>query len=196
MHNNENRFVVVTNTYEKLAIVSEFCKNYDILWSAGTTVCEFPLTSEVHYFTKDIKEDKWILTHGSLKYFGKNEYHGNDYDTIVKCDTWELYYALSGKADVISYNEAVGIVDVEEQPDTEEITNTKRYETQSGKQLLDVFEDDLLTPDEVRGAYKFNVYKYIQRYQEKQGIKDLEKAQVYLQRLIDFETVAEYNKEP
>lgn len=70
---------------------------------------------------------------------------------------------------------------------SEDITDTKRYGLKSGKQLLQVFREDLLTDDEYRGALKFNIFKYTQRYKEKNGVKDLEKARVYLDELIDFE---------
>lgn len=69
----------------------------------------------------------------------------------------------------------------------EDIQDTKRYALKSGKQLLQVFREDLLTDDEYRGALKFNIFKYTQRYQEKNGVKDLEKARVYLDELINFE---------
>lgn len=73
------------------------------------------------------------------------------------------------------------------EPVGEDIQNTKRYGLKSGKQLLQVFREDLLTDDEYRGALKFNIFKYTQRYKEKNGVADLEKARVYLDELIDFE---------
>lgn len=69
----------------------------------------------------------------------------------------------------------------------EELQNTKRYKTNSGKQLFDVLEDDLLTYEELRGAYKFNIYKYTHRYKQKNGIKDLKKVKVYVDQLIKLE---------
>lgn len=70
---------------------------------------------------------------------------------------------------------------------SEELTNTKRYQTKSGKQLFDVLEDDLLSYEEVRGFYKANIYKYTQRYKEKNGIEDLKKVKVYVDQLIKLE---------
>ena len=32
-----------------------------------------------------------------------------------------------------------------------------------------------------------NIFKYLTRWQQKNGVEDLEKAQVYLNRLIEFE---------
>ncbi|MRB67438.1 DUF3310 domain-containing protein [Bacillus thuringiensis] len=69
----------------------------------------------------------------------------------------------------------------------EEVTNTSRYRTQSGKQLYDVLADDLLTPEEFRGSIKKDVYKYVFRYKEKGGIASLEKAKATIDVLIAYE---------
>lgn len=69
----------------------------------------------------------------------------------------------------------------------EELQNTKRYKTNSGKQLFDVLEDDLLTSEELRGFYKANIYKYTHRYKQKNGIEDLKKVKVYVDQLIKLE---------
>lgn len=69
----------------------------------------------------------------------------------------------------------------------EELQNTKRYQTNSGKQLFDVLEDDLLTYEELRGFYKANIYKYTHRYKQKNGIEDLKKVKVYVDQLIKLE---------
>lgn len=71
--------------------------------------------------------------------------------------------------------------------ESEELQNTKRYKTKSGKQLFDVLEDDLLTYEELRGFYKANVYKYTHRYKQKNGIEDLNKVKVYVDQLIKLE---------
>lgn len=71
--------------------------------------------------------------------------------------------------------------------ESEELQNTKRYQTNSGKQLFDVLEDDLLTYEELRGFYKANIYKYTHRYKQKNGIEDLKKVKVYTDQLIKLE---------
>lgn len=71
--------------------------------------------------------------------------------------------------------------------ESEELQNTKRYKTNSGKQLFDVLEDDLLTYEELRGFYKANIYKYTHRYKQKNGIEDLKKVNVYVDQLIKLE---------
>jgi hypothetical protein len=71
--------------------------------------------------------------------------------------------------------------------ESEELQNTTRYKTSSGKQLFDVLEDELLTYDELRGFYKANIYKYTHRYKQKNGIQDLKKVKVYVDQLIKLE---------
>ena len=45
-----------------------------------------------------------------------------------------------------------------------------------------------LTVEGLRGAYIWNIEKYIGRYQRKDGVKDLRKARDYLNMLIELET--------
>lgn len=47
--------------------------------------------------------------------------------------------------------------------------------------------EDVLTKEQMRGAYKFNIIKYAVRYEEKNGIEDLEKLIEYAKRLQSFE---------
>jgi hypothetical protein len=44
----------------------------------------------------------------------------------------------------------------------------------------------VMTDEEFRGFLVGNVIKYISRYQHKDGLKDLEKAQHYLSKLMDM----------
>lgn len=76
---------------------------------------------------------------------------------------------------------------MQDTPNTEELTNTERYKTGSGKQLFDVLEDDLLNYIEARGFYKANIIKYTHRYKHKGGIEDLKKVKVYIDQLIKLE---------
>lgn len=68
------------------------------------------------------------------------------------------------------------------------------YYKSNGKDLLDRFEEGLLTKDEVRGFYKGNIIKYTVRYKNKNGIEDLLKVKTYTQRLIKFERSVIVNK--
>ncbi len=45
----------------------------------------------------------------------------------------------------------------------------------------------LFTQEEMRGALRANVLKYVSRYTKKGGVEDLRKAHVYLGWLIDHE---------
>lgn len=69
----------------------------------------------------------------------------------------------------------------------ETISRPSRYQTKSGKQVLDLFKEDLLSDSEYIGFLKGNLYKYIYRYQRKNGKEDLEKAQFYLEELKNYE---------
>lgn len=42
-------------------------------------------------------------------------------------------------------------------------------------------------PEQLKGFYRINVLKYLSRYDQKNGIEDLEKADEYLKMLIDCE---------
>lgn len=69
----------------------------------------------------------------------------------------------------------------------EEIEDTDRYRTTSGKQLFDTLHDDLLSPEEYKGFLRGNIYKYVKRYEDKNGVEDLRKAIVYIEKLIELE---------
>ena len=75
------------------------------------------------------------------------------------------------------------------------IVKPDRYKGKDGKDLLQLFEESLLSDDEYKGFLKGNVYKYIKRYEVKNGKEDLEKATVYLNKLYDFEVQHEKEKQ-
>lgn len=77
----------------------------------------------------------------------------------------------------------------------ENIVKPERYCGKDGKDLLQLFEESLLTDDEYKGFLKGNVYKYVKRYEFKNGKEDLEKATVYLNKLCDFEVQHEKEKQ-
>lgn len=60
------------------------------------------------------------------------------------------------------------------------------YYQNNGINLFDNFEI-MFSDDEFRGFLKGNIFKYIIRYKLKNGIEDLNKAQTYLNRLIQLE---------
>ena len=57
------------------------------------------------------------------------------------------------------------------------------YRLDNGKDLFDLFEDGMITKDQVIGFYKANIIKYVVRFEEKNGEEDLDKAITYLDRL-------------
>lgn len=61
--------------------------------------------------------------------------------------------------------------------------NHPSHYTSKGKEFLDTAKD-LLSEEEFKGALKFNIYKYLHRYELKNGVEDLLKAEFYLKRLI------------
>lgn len=67
----------------------------------------------------------------------------------------------------------------------EDINRPKRYSGRSGD-LLDGFENDILSHDEMIGAYKMNIIKYVARFDKKNGLEDLNKACVYISRLMNY----------
>lgn len=77
----------------------------------------------------------------------------------------------------------------------ENIVKPDRYKGKDGKDLLQLFEESLLSDDEYKGFLKGNVYKYLKRYEHKNGKEDLEKATVYLNKLYDFEARHEKEKQ-
>ena len=77
----------------------------------------------------------------------------------------------------------------------ENIVLPVRYKGKDGKDLLQLFEESLLTDEEYKGFLKGNVYKYLKRYEHKNGKEDLEKATVYLNKLCDFEVQHEKEKQ-
>ena len=75
------------------------------------------------------------------------------------------------------------------------IVKPDRYIGKDGKDLLQLFEESLLSDEEYKGFLKGNVYKYLKRYEHKNGKEDLEKATVYLNKLYDFEVQHEKEKQ-
>lgn len=57
----------------------------------------------------------------------------------------------------------------------------------SGKNDLISNTADTVEPDEFREVMKFNIKKYITRYDKKNGVQDLNKAVEYLMRLKEWE---------
>ncbi|MFT8407931.1 DUF3310 domain-containing protein [Liquorilactobacillus satsumensis] len=61
------------------------------------------------------------------------------------------------------------------------------YHGADGKDLFDRFEAGMMSRDEVVGFYKGNIIKYVVRHEGKNGVEDLGKAKIYIERLAEFE---------
>ncbi len=55
------------------------------------------------------------------------------------------------------------------------------------KETIERIQDNL-TPEEFKGYLKGNILKYLDRYENKNGVEDLKKANWYLIKLIEIET--------
>lgn len=62
------------------------------------------------------------------------------------------------------------------------------YYKPNGKDLFEIMQDGLLTEAEFRGFMKGNIFKYVTRYERKNGSEDLEKAMTYLAELSAHES--------
>tara|TARA_S200002703_G_scaffold12674_1_gene11266 strand:+ start:524 stop:745 length:222 start_codon:yes stop_codon:yes gene_type:complete len=61
--------------------------------------------------------------------------------------------------------------------------NHPDHYTAGSKEFLDIAKD-FLSEEQFKGALIFNIFKYLFRYERKNGIEDLLKAEFYLKRLI------------
>lgn len=69
------------------------------------------------------------------------------------------------------------------------------YYKSNGHDLIWQFEMGLLTRDELIGFFKGNVFKYVTRFEQKNGLEDLEKAEFYLKSLKEFVYKKEINND-
>lgn len=49
------------------------------------------------------------------------------------------------------------------------------------------YAEENFSPEELKGFYRLNVFKYVTRYDKKNGVEDLQKANDYLQKLVELE---------
>lgn len=77
---------------------------------------------------------------------------------------------------------------------TSNVNHPSHY-NQGGKETIEILKD-FLTENEFKGFLKGNVIKYMHRYNFKNGLEDLSKAQWYLNKLRETESETTYaNKE-
>ena len=75
----------------------------------------------------------------------------------------------------------------------DDITRPEHY-NRAGIECIEAIEASM-SPEEFKGYLKGNVEKYTWRYRYKGGLKDLRKAQWYLNKLIDFVETEELEKQ-
>lgn len=68
----------------------------------------------------------------------------------------------------------------------EGVHEPKHYKGTGGMQSIDVMKS-FMSKEAYRGFLLGNVIKYVLRYRKKNGVEDLEKAQVYLRWLVEEE---------
>ena len=121
------------------------------------------------------------------------------YNEVTDCKEYhetlqQLQYSMDKLNKV--WNDFVSLNDKIKQVDcNEDFVKPDRYKGKDGKDLLELFEESLLTDEEYKGFLKGNVYKYLKRYEHKNGKEDLEKATVYLNKSYDFEVQHEKEKQ-
>ena len=74
-------------------------------------------------------------------------------------------------------------------PQEDKVNHPNHY-NQYGMETIKAIEKQS-TPDEFRGYLKGNIMKYVARYRFKNGCEDLEKAEFYIEKLIEFERILE-----
>lgn len=65
--------------------------------------------------------------------------------------------------------------------------NDKHYILKDGTNSLESIRKLVNSDEGWRGFLVANIFKYVTRYKKKGGLKDLHKAEDYLNKLIDFE---------
>lgn len=137
------------------------------------------------------------------------EYTGWDANEDITFDNFEKSYKLIINEDDLYNNPFINSVIVDSSNVKEVQSNIQDYYFNNDFSVelsIDVNDDykkpahykhgkydlithlaDILTEEELRGFLKGNVIKYIDRYRDKNGIEDLEKAREYTHRLEEFE---------
>lgn len=124
----------------------------------------------------ELVKDNWYIAES----VGDALYNDDYYNVYVNGYRFKL---LKSRFVDVAHREVISDV----QATSEQLEDTDRYKTTSGKQLFDVMKDDLMTPEQYAGFLTGNIYKYVKRYKQKNGVDDLKKAKVYLNELIKLE---------
>lgn len=142
------------------------------------------IAEEKGIFPNDYKD---ILLDGfeSLQaYINSDLFWQNDWNQD-KCDSLAVMVGIE-RANLRA-NEFTKETSEELEIDTPEYNYPQRYTGEDGKDLIDRFEEGLISEDQTRGFLRGNALKCLVRYKDKNRTDDLIKAREYITRLIVFE---------
>jgi len=103
-----------------------------------------------------------------------NDYFGWQWCTID--------YAIKEGVELIGWDNKPINVYTEKQQD--DVVNHPNHYKQFSREVIDTMQG-YSTDEEFRGYLKLNIIKYVGRYQSKNGVEDLKKAQWYLNKLTE-----------
>lgn len=122
--------------------------------------------------------------------------YGENTVVIVDTDKNTWYYA---PIENCAHRDIMSFEDFEQEylngTATQDIVNHPNHYNSYSREVIDTMQGSM-TPEEFKGYLKGNVMKYINRYQFKNGVEDLKKAQWYLNKLTevaDKEELLEYS---
>lgn len=117
-------------------------------------------------------------------YINSDLFWQNDWNQD-KCDSLAVMVGIE-RANLRA-NEFTKETSEELEIDTPEYNYPQRYTGEDGKDLIDRFEEGLISEDQTRGFLRGNALKCLVRYKDKNRTDDLIKAREYITRLIVFE---------
>ena len=121
-----------------------------------------PLKSQYNEY----KEETVVFVSQEDKYwsFSPRNYYQRKGNKVISFEQFEQKY-LNGTA-------------------TQDIVNHPNHYNSYSREVIDTMRGSM-TPEEFKGYLKGNIMKYINRYQFKNGVEDLKKAQWYLNKLTE-----------
>lgn len=127
-------------------------------------------------------EDTYIHTYEdiSILFFGRTE---NDlFDDYLE-DGLVISYKDFIKYHPMTQEIASKLTRATNDEQTDNVNHPNHYNSYS-REVIDTLQGSM-TPDEFKGYLKGNIMKYVTRYQFKNGVEDLKKAEWYLEKLTE-----------
>lgn len=174
MKNNMNETVILkTDTLAELMGMALLAANEELL----------PKNAYEEWFNLRFGREIGFKIDGLENGWGREEIH--DLNSLV--DDWAQRFKTNKAFEKISEHAWAKEKEEKMTEDATEYNHPQRYTGEDGKDLIDRFEEGLIPEEQVRGFLKGNILKYVTRYEDKNGMDDLIKANEYLRRLIVFE---------